>query len=95
MFETFIRTLRVRGGADGSLVWGYHTAARFTSWHVQSRSDGSLWLAAQCQEIDRFMCKQTPIVFAVPRRGGHWVFPVLALTVDGAMVTAKLGPIEQ
>lgn len=96
-----LRTLTVRG-RGGSLVWGYHTAARLASWTVERERDDETkpwtWRLSATLDgtADAFVLRQRPLLFSAPRRGhtGFWCWPVqtLNVTVADRAVAATLGP---
>lgn len=94
------QSLRVRG-PQASILWGYRTAATLSGWTVSKRRDEKsgkwLWsLSAKLgAQTDRFQLRQRPLLFTAPRRGGFWVWPVLAVTVGETTISAQLGPPEQ
>ena len=83
----------------GSLLWGAGAAAVLPRWAL-ARDDQGVWtLSAAVERVDRFRLRQVPLLFVAPdavKPVGHWCFPVLPQTVqvDGATLTAKLGPPE-
>jgi hypothetical protein len=84
---------RLRGGA-ATIVWGYHTAAAVASWQIRKTAGG--WtLSAICREVNPFHLRQPSLIFAVPRRGGHWAWPIVKLECTDRRVMARLGPPEQ
>ncbi len=81
-------------GKDGSVVWGYRTAARFKSWTVHKNEHGAWSLRGDCivGSVDAYQVKQQPLTFAAVRPQGFFTWPVLSLRVENNMVVAKLGP---
>jgi hypothetical protein len=83
-------------GRAASLAWGWHTAARVTAWSLTRAKKSPTWvLSARAVELDPFKCRQPDLLFAVPRKGGYWVFPVQSLTVQGTSITGTLGHPQQ
>jgi len=95
-------------GAAGEILWGYRPAATLRAWLILRRpppkkkkgeraSSGPAWeLRARTSRVDGFQCRQKPLYFSAPRRGGFWCWPVLEVTVVAPdRLIAKLGPPEQ
>lgn len=81
-------------GVEGGVRWGYHTAATLKHWALESSGAG--WsLEATVQAADTFRVSQRPLTFVVQRpRGIVWRWPVESLQIEGATLTARLGPQE-
>ncbi len=78
-------------GVNGSLRYGYHDAAAFSAWTLTRIPTG--WsLTATIRTSNAFWVSQRPLTFEAPYQGGSWRFPVLELQVEGATLTAVLGP---
>lgn len=96
MFEKV--TLR---GVSAEILWCSKPAASLTKWTVVREKDEKtaryVWrLAAMLgPRVDRFQLRQRPLLFAAPRKGGFWLWPVLAVTVGQTSIAATLGPPEQ
>jgi hypothetical protein len=87
-------------GRDGSLVWGYRTAAVLNTWAITRESPGAggdgIWrLSATIARVDSFQIRQRPLLFTAPRPGGRWCWPVADLQVGASAILARLGPPEQ
>jgi len=89
MFETLTMS-----GGEASINWGWHVAAVCRGWKVHKAKDGAWSLEAQITRADPFTLKQRPLLFTAPRKGGYWCWPVRAVTVGTAQLTATLGPPE-
>jgi hypothetical protein len=87
------RQLTVRG-TTASLLWGYRSAATLRSWTIQ-RTDGQWTLTGTIERVDRFMARQTPLLFTAPRPHGFWAWGVESVQVGTNQLVAKLGPPEQ
>jgi hypothetical protein len=82
-------------GQEGTIAWGYHTAAVFRSWVVRRTPSGGWSLSAQLQRADAFQLRQRDLKFTAPRVGGFFCWPVVAVTLtDGTNLSAQLGPPE-
>jgi len=87
------RQLTLRGGA-ASLLWGYRPAVTLRSWTI-AKTDGQWTLTGTIDRVDRFMARQTPLLFTAPRPQGFWAWGVESVHVGTSQVVAKLGPPEQ
>lgn len=88
-------SLVVRGGA-ANILWGYRSAVALTSWSIaKDKKTGTWTLRGAIDRIDAFQSRQRPLLFAAPRPGGHWAWPIVNLTIAGQHVIATLGPPEQ
>ena len=80
-------------GTQASLLWGYHTAAALTTWHIAKQAGG--WkLTATIARADRFQLRQKPLLFTAPRKGGFWAWGVESVDVGPSSLVATLGPPE-
>jgi hypothetical protein len=77
-------------GKEGSVVWGYRTAVRLTSW-TATKTDKGWTLRGAFIDLDAFQVKQSPLTFAAVRPQGYLTWPVLSLRVEHHVVIAKLG----
>lgn len=84
--------LVLRGG-EATIAWAWHTAAVCSAWSI-TRRPGTWSLVATVQRSDPFKLQQRPLLFTVPRKGGHWCWPVKSVNVRGPRLTAALGPME-
>jgi len=80
-------------GTRGAIVWGHRTAVELSAWSVRKR-EGHWWLTATPVRADPFASRQRALLFAAPRAGGFWTFPVLELHLGPAAINARLGPPE-
>jgi hypothetical protein len=80
-------------GGEASIAWAWHTAAVCRTWRI-TRGKTEWALVATVQRADPFKLQQRPLLFTVPRKGGHWCWPIKTVTVQGAQLTATLGPME-
>jgi hypothetical protein len=79
-------------GLTGEVQWGYHQACALGSWTVV-RSEGNTWsLTATIVRPDTFRLSQRPLVFVAPHKDGAWRWPIVSLQIEGAALTAQLGP---
>lgn len=81
-------------GAVASLRWSYHQAAALRDWTL-TKVAGGFALSATITTKDTFRVSQRPLVFVVTTQDGPWRFPVQSLQIDGASLTATLGPKEK
>ena len=81
-------------GGEATIAWAWHTAAVIRAWRI-TKSKKSQWsLVATVTRADAFKLRQRPLLFTVPRKGGHWVWPVQTVTLRDTQLTAALGPME-
>lgn len=85
--------LRVRG-ARAAILWGHRTAVEVGAWTIAKQEDGHWWLSARPVRADPFASRQRSLLFAAPRLGGFWMFPVLQLHLSETGVRAQLGAPE-
>lgn len=82
-------------GAEGTVSWHWHTAAVCQSWRVKKSGAGQWSLEATLTRADPLKLRQTPLRFNAPRKGGHWSWPVVTVTLtDPQHLKAALGPME-
>ena len=81
-------------GGEATIAWAWHTAAVCRTWRIHKSQTSGWSLVATVTRADAFKLAQRPLLFTVPRKGGHWVWPVKAVTVQGTQMTAALGPME-
>lgn len=81
-------------GIEGSLRWGYHPAGALRDWTV-TRTDDTWALTATVVQTDAFRVAQRPLAFVAPHANGAWRWPIQALQISGASLTATLGPPEK
>jgi hypothetical protein len=81
-------------GLEGTVVWGYHTAAVCRTW-VARRIVGGQWtLTASVVRADAFQLRQRDLKFTAPRVGGFFCWPIVAVSQTGTTLAATLGPPE-
>jgi hypothetical protein len=81
-------------GGEATIAWAWHTAVCRT-WRIHKSKTRAEWsLVATVTRADPFKLAQRPLLFTVPRKGGHWVWPVKAVSVVDTQLTAALGPME-
>lgn len=85
----------VMHGGEASISWAWHTAAVCRSWRIHKIKHGQWALSATFTRVDEFKLHQRPLLFNVPRKGGFWCWPVVAVTLGPDSLTAQLGPPEQ
>lgn len=92
------RSLAIRG-REGSILWGYRSAARLVSWSIRRETNpkrGPWELTATFAQADPIGLRQKGLAFTAPRLGGgHWYWPVLEIQVGATSILARLGPPEQ
>ena len=82
-------------GGEATFSWAWHTAAVCRSWRIYKSKKSQWSLVATVTRADPYKLQQGPLLFNVPRKGGHWCWPVKAVTVlDHNQITAALGPME-
>lgn len=93
-----IKDLVLHGGSDGrmeaTISWAWHTAAVCRAWRVHKSETGKWSLVAHVVRADAFKLQQRPLFFNVPRTGGHFCWPVRAVSVTDHQITAALDPME-
>lgn len=82
-------------GVTGTLQWGYHRAASVTHYAVARGVDGRFTLTATVDQADAYRVSQRPLVFVATTALGAWKWPVLELQIQGASLSAVLGPKEK
>jgi hypothetical protein len=78
-------------GINGAIKWSYHSAAVFNAWTV-TRAGAEWTLAGTLVSSDAYRVSQRPLRFVAPHADGQWVWPIEELQIEGASLTAKLGP---
>ncbi len=81
-------------GATGAVKWSYHEAASLSSWAVTS-VEGVRTLSATLIKSDAFRVSQRPLRFVATRDDVSWAWPIQELQIQGASLTATLGPPER
>ncbi len=81
-------------GQRGELRYSYLRAASVSGWSVVTTESGHYALTATVTEVDTFRVSQQPIVFVAPHAHGAWRWRVDTLQIEGAVLTASLGPRE-
>jgi hypothetical protein len=79
-------------GLEATVVWVYQTAAVCRSWTAHRTPQGRWTLRADVSRGDPFRLRQQPLLFRAPRKGGYFVWPVLAVTLVDHHLSATLGP---
>jgi hypothetical protein len=80
-------------GVDGSIRWGYHTAATIRGWALERDEQGRL-LTATVTHADTFRLSQRPLVFEMPHANGVTRWRIIELQISGASLSARLGQRE-
>lgn len=91
------RNVRLRG-SRASILWGYRPAAELTAWTIVrvAKPKNGWQLRGTMTRPDRFMLRQTPLLFTAPRDGGFWLWPIETLNiVNERSIVAALGQPEQ
>ena len=79
----------VSTGATGEVRWSYLTAVIFGPWQAElGRLGGTV--TAQVVSVDTFRRAQAPLTLLLGRSTGRW--PILTLQIEGASLTATVGP---
>ena len=96
----FLDVVTLRG-LEGTIAWGYHTAAVVSSWTIERSAPGlagtapTTWtLRATVARVDPFQLRQAPLKFTAPRRGGFFCWPIRSVTLGAGSLSAQLGPPE-
>jgi len=78
-------------GVDGVVSWGYYRAATVGPWTAEKGESG--WsLTATVTEMDTFRVSQRPLTFVASHAKGAWRWPIESLEIQGASLSAMLGP---
>lgn len=81
----------VMRGEAAELRWGWHQAAALSSWQINGDTATATVVSA-----DAFRVSQRPVTFVTQSPKGYtWTWPVHSLQIDGAQLTARLGPSEE
>lgn len=97
MWDGSFHAVYIRGAA-GAILWGYRSAATFTSWRIRKTGSGRWILTATIAHVEPFAIRQTPLLFTAPREGtcdGFWAWGVETVQVGDRQLVARLGPPEQ
>jgi len=81
-------------GVKGSLKWSYHEAGVLGAWTVTT-VEGVRTLSAALVSSDAFRVSQRPLRFVATHATGAWTWPIEQLQIQGASLTAVLGPREK
>jgi hypothetical protein len=85
-------------GLDGSIYWGYQLAASIRDIRItipRRGTNGHRTARATLVMTDAFRMAQRPLIFAVRHAKGEWRWPIEEVTLQGGVVTARLGaPLE-
>lgn len=93
--ETYLRLFLK--GAQGTIAWGWHTAAELSSWRVAKNDKGEWTLTATAIRVDPVYLRQTQptLLFTAPKVSGPpWCWPVQEVGVQGTTIRARLGQVE-
>lgn len=97
-------------GGKADVLWGHHKAIALKHWRVRKRTPSDVkpdgvqtltgkptWvLTGTPERIDAFMARQKPLLLAVPRAKGFFLWPVEKIEFLGSdSIRARLGPPEQ
>lgn len=93
-----VRSLALRG-TKGTMLWSWHTPAVLRGWAIAQRTTDSWSLTAGVDRADDFLLRmgvadQRLRFVAARGDGGHWCWPVVAVTLDRDYLTAQLGQPE-
>jgi len=80
-------------GVQGKLMWSYRTAANLHDWTVTTEG-AERALSATLGPTDSFAVSQRPLKFVATHGTRSWRWPIMALQMSGASLTAVLGPLE-
>lgn len=77
-------------GHDGTIVWGYHTAASCVSWSLSATGTTGT-LIATVSKADSFKLTQQDLKFRVRRQTGtSWEWPIESLQIADRTITATV-----
>jgi len=84
-------------GGTGAVLFGHCPVVELTHWRIRRvKADGGDWiLSATITWIDKFQSRRSPLLFAAPRAGGFWYWPIDAIEIGDANLLAYLGPPER
>ena len=75
-------------GHDGTIVWGYHTAAPCVSWSLSATGTTGT-LIATVSTADSFKLSQQDLKFRVRRQTGpSWEWPIESRQIADRTITA-------
>jgi hypothetical protein len=77
-------------GTRATVQWGYQCAAQIRDWTISKDDQGQLRLTATIASGHTFRLSQRPLMVQTPR----WAWQILELQIEGASLTAVLGPQE-
>jgi hypothetical protein len=78
-------------GAEGSVKYGWHTAATLRAWTMAPTEAGVLTLSGTLADVNDFAVSQRPLKFAA--KNVEW--PIDSLQIAGATLSAVLGPPKE
>jgi hypothetical protein len=95
-------------GGTAEILWGHRKAAVLSHWRVVKRHrtaamvggqvslGGEEWiLTGTPARIESFYARQQPLLLAVPRKHGFFMWPIEKIEhLDTKQIRAKLGPPE-
>jgi hypothetical protein len=81
-------------GQEGTIVWGYRTAAVIKSWTAYRTPEGAWTLRAVVTRADPYALRQTDLKFTAPRIGGFFCWPIRGVNLEAQSLAAALGPPE-
>lgn len=84
----------VLNGESAVLRWGYHQAAALYDVTVTKNDQGVWTLSSRLEHQHAFRLSQRPLVFCLTHAKGVWRWPVIELQIQGASLSAVLGPKE-
>lgn len=80
-------------GVKGSLKWSYYEAAALGAWTVTT-VEGKRTLSAAVNTANASRVSQRPLRFMAYHEKVSWSWPIIELQLEGASLTAVLGPRE-
>jgi len=81
-------------GVTGSLKWSYHEAGLLGAWTVTT-AEGVRTLSVTLLKSDAYRVSQRPLVFVASVANAVRRWSVSELQIQGASLTAVLGPMEK
>ena len=79
-------------GAEAVIRLDYHVAASVGAWTITTGENGGLTLSGSIVHANHYRLSQRPLVFVMTRPGAVCRWPILELQIQGASISATLGP---
>lgn len=82
-------------GVVGLVKWSYYHAAAINGYTVTRKTDGTWALRATVVTSDAYKLAQRPLIFVAPHEHGQWAWEMRSHSLDGGVLRATLGPVEE